>query len=159
MPNIKNLIYVLTGISFTIIIGAGIYEHLAIWPRAYSAPPASLTMFQGDYGLNSDAFWTKIHPITLLLLITTLVLSWKSPRKKYVLITLIGYIFILVVTAIYFVPELMEITKTEYADSVNPDLQQRGGLWENLNLLRALILVFLAMILNLGLTRSSARAT
>lgn len=82
MPNIKNLIYVLTCISFTIIIGAGIYEHLAIWPRAYSAPPASLTMFQGDYGLNSDAFWTKIHPITPLLLITTLVLSWKSPERS-----------------------------------------------------------------------------
>ncbi|MCB0445987.1 MAG: hypothetical protein KDD03_00460, partial [Gelidibacter sp.] len=72
MRNYKNIIYAIACLSFSIIIGAAFFEHLAVWPQAYAAPPASLGMFQGDYGLNAGAFWIKIHPVTLILFIITL---------------------------------------------------------------------------------------
>ena len=67
------------------ILGASVYEHLAVWPNAFAAPPKSLTMFQGDFKLSPDLFWKSIHPITLFLFIVYLILNWKSERKKYIL--------------------------------------------------------------------------
>ena len=109
MNNLKNLVYILTCLSFSIIIGAAFYEHLAVWPRAFSAIPASLTMHQGGYGLNAEAFWSIIHPITLALFILTLILFWKTKRRINLLISLLGYLLIIAVTGIYFVPELVAI--------------------------------------------------
>ncbi len=155
MKNYKNLIYTLLCLSFTIIIGAAVYEHLAVWPRAYDSPPKSLSMFQGEFGLNAGAFWQKIHPLTLLLFITTLFISWKTERKKYILIPFVGYIIVMISTFTYFVPELIEIVTTEYEEVVNQELVQRGSLWEILSLIRLAFIIVLSLILYLGLTKSN----
>ena len=63
---------------------------------------------------------------------------------------------ILVVTHIYFVPELMELTGTPFSDTVDPSLQDRGSLWINLSLIRAAILIVLS--LNLLLTFAKREA-
>jgi len=154
MVRIKNLIYALTCLAFSCIIGAGLYEHLAIWPRVFAAPPASLTMFQGEYALYAEAFWSKIHPIILLLLITTLVVFWKSKRRKNIIMVLVGYFIIVVTTFTYFVPELMDITNTEFSNTIDNSLIARGQLWENLSLLRLTVIVVLAIFLLLGLTKN-----
>lgn len=149
----KNLVYALLSLSFSIIAGAAVYEHLAVWPRAYAAPPLSLSMFQGEYGLNAGAFWSKIHPVTLLLFITTLVLYWKSVRKMHVLISFIGYIIVMVTTFMYFVPELVAITGTEYSTTIDQTLVTRGAQWEKLSLLRLVIIVGLTVFLYLGMSK------
>jgi hypothetical protein len=156
MINIKTLSYVALCISFTIIIGAAVYEHLAVWPRAFSAPPASLTMFQGEYGLNAAAFWTKIHPITLLLFIVSLILFWKFPNRTNILVPLIFYIIVLGITTIYFVPELIDLSSTPYTSSIDSELSKRGALWEKLSILRLAGLIFMAIYLFIGLTKISA---
>jgi hypothetical protein len=159
MKDFKNLLYILSGLSFSVVIGAAFYEHLAVFPRAFAAPPASLTMVQGEYGLNAVAFWTKIHPITLLLSITSLVMFWKSDRRKNILIYLVGYVAVLIVTGIYFVPELMAISTTEFSANVDADLQARGAKWLMLSWLRLFFIIALAVMLFFGLTKDSTRST
>ena len=154
---IKNTFYVVTCISFSVILGAGIYEHVAVWPNVYAAPPQSLTMLQGSYGLASGPFWMSIHPVTLLLFFTALVLNWKSERRIHILIPLVIYIMILAITATYFVPELMSINSTPYAETIDADLQKRGSTWITLSLIRGAVLVVIDFILILGLTRSAYR--
>jgi len=151
----KNFIYSLTCLSFSIIIGAAIYEHLAVVPQWSAAPPASLSMLQGEYGLYAQAFWMPIHPITLVLMILTLLLSWKSPRRVNVAIPLIGYAAILAITFVYFVPELIAITTTPYADTVDAALTERAAQWEMLSLVRLGFLIVLSLVLFSGLTRSN----
>lgn len=153
MGNIKNVIYSLLCLSFSLEIGAGAYEHLAILPQTFSAPPASLSMYQGVYALNAAAFWSKIHPITLLLFITSFFLYRKSERRKNILIALIGYLFMLV-TFIYFVPELLDIIGTKYAVTIDKELVNRGAVWLKLSWLRLITLVSLAIVLLLGLTKN-----
>jgi hypothetical protein len=155
--NFKNLIYSIACLSFSVVIGAAIYEHLAVVPRWAAGPPASLSMFQGDYGLYAQAFWIPIHPITLALLLLTLIISWKSPRRTNVLTNLIGYVAILVITSIYFVPELIAITTTPYSDTVDAALTERAEKWEMLSLVRLGFLIILSLILFMGLTRSNRR--
>ncbi|HNQ41189.1 MAG TPA: hypothetical protein PKL22_03805, partial [Saprospiraceae bacterium] len=100
--NSKNIFYILACISYCLIIGAAVYEHIAVWPVAFSEPPRSLTMFQGNYAIEPALFWKFIHPVTLTLFIITLGLNWKTERKKFILIPLITYIILLIVTFIYF---------------------------------------------------------
>lgn len=150
--NFKNFIYALTCLAFSAIIGAAIYEHTALWPAAFAEPPKSLAVFQGPYRLNAAPFWQSIHPVTLLLFIITLVFSWRTYRRRVILITLAGYIGILIATFIYFVPELLELTGTPFSDTVDTSLQERGNLWITLSLVRGGILIILAINLLLGLT-------
>lgn len=157
MSIIKNLFYILLCLSFSVIIGAAFYEHLVIWPRAFSSLPQSLYMFQGEFGLNSAIFWQAIHPITLLLFIVVLLLMWKSERRKNLLIALTGYAIILIVTFIYFVPELMSLINTKYELTVNQDLVNRGSTWELLSIIRLFFLIILAFILYSGLTKDAQR--
>ncbi|KAA3625412.1 MAG: hypothetical protein DWP94_00750 [Flavobacterium sp.] len=157
MNNYKDIVYALVCLSFSIVVGAAVFEHLSVWPRAYVAIPKSLTMFQGEYGLNAANFWIKIHPITLLLFVVNLILFWKSDRRKNLLIVFISYFIILIITNLYFVPELIELTGTEMSNTVDESLVKRGGLWINLSLIRTLAIVVLAIVLSLGLTKPGTR--
>ena len=152
--NFRNTLYALACVSFAAIVGAAIYEHTALWPAAFSEPPKSLSIFQGPYKLNAAAFWIPIHPVTLVLLAVTLIVHWKTERRKNILITMAGYVAILVATFAFFVPELIDITTTTYSNTVDADLQRRGARWEILSLIRGGVLIVLAMTLILGLTKN-----
>jgi predicted permease len=151
--NSKNLFYILVCISFSLILGAGIYEHLAVWPIAYSEPPRSLTMFQGAYAIQSAHFWMPVHPLTLVLFIIALVLNRKTERKKYILVPLIIYAVVLVVTFSLFVPELISLTGTPYSNSFDPAIKQRGQLWINLSLVRMGLMLAAYVMLLQGLMK------
>ena len=151
----KNIIYSIACLSFAIIIGGAVYEHLNVVPQWSAAPPVSLSMFQGEYGLKPDLFWKIIHPVTILLFTVSLIIHWKSNRRKPLSIVFISYAVILVITSIYFVPELISITTTALGPVADPSLTQRASLWETLSLVRLGVLVILAIILFTGLTRSS----
>ncbi len=149
----KAILYSLACLSFSVVIGAAVYEHLAVVPQWSAAPPFSLSMFQGKYGLNAGAFWMPIHPVTLLLMIAALAGAWKTAGRQNVLITLAGYASILAITGVYFVPELLAITGTAFSETVDPSLTQRANRWELLSLVRLAVLVVLALVLFSGLTR------
>src|SRR5688500_9790530 len=105
----KDIIYSFTCLCFTIMIGGAVYEHIAVVPQWSEAPPASLSMFQGRYGLNAALFWMIIHPVNLVLFVVTLILHWRTERRKHILIPVVTYLLILLITATFFVPELMSI--------------------------------------------------
>jgi hypothetical protein len=153
----KDILYSITCLAFIIVIGGAVYEHLNMVPTWSAAPPASLSMFQGKYGLNPELFWKLVHPVNLLLFIITLIVHWRSDRRKNILIVLTSYALILVITFMYFVPELLSITKTVFSDTVDADLTRRAGLWEKLSIARLLVLIVLSIILLLGLTKNSTR--
>ncbi len=155
--NAKAILYAVASLSFSIVIGAAVYEHLAVVPQWSAAPPVSLSMFQGEYGLNAGAFWMPIHPVTLLLMIAALAAAWKTAGRTNLLITLAGYLVVIGITAIYFVPELLSITGTPFSETADPSLTRRAQLWELLSLVRLAFMVVLSMVMFLGLTRLHVR--
>ena len=150
---IRTLLLILGCITYIIVIGGATYEHAAVVPVWTSAVPASLTMFQGEYGLAAANFWIPVHPVTIVLLVTALIANWRTPRRPYILATLVGYVAILAVTFVYFVPELMAITQSPYGAFIDPDLTRRAKRWELLSLIRLGCLIVLALILLLGLSK------
>jgi hypothetical protein len=151
---IRTLLLMLASISFIVVIGGAIYEHLTMVPVWTSAAPASLAMFQGDYAVAAFRFWIPIHPITVILLIAALVANWKTERRKPIALVLGGYILVLVVTFAFFVPELLSITRSAYSPAVDSALTQRAKFWESMSLVRLAWMLLLAVILTFGLTRS-----
>jgi hypothetical protein len=154
---VKNFLYGLSCFLFTLIIGAAIYEHIAVWPYAFAAIPTSLSMFQGEYGLNAAPFWMAIHPITLIVFLLTLLVSWQSARQRHILFALLGYGLILAITFIYFVPELIQLTGTPFSSEINQELTRRGTQWENLSLVRLAFLVLIAAYLYTGAFKSGEK--
>jgi hypothetical protein len=155
---IKQFLYSFTCLCFCIIIGGAVYEHLAVVPKWSAAPPESLSMFQGKYGLNPGVFWMLIHPVTLLLFLVTIIFNWRSRSMKNLMFSFVGYLAVLAVTASYFVPELMEITNTPYAISVDANLVERAKMWELLSIVRLGFITILAMVMFMGFTKTATVA-
>lgn len=151
----KKIVYAFACLSFAVVIGAAVYEHVAVVPQWTAAPPLSLSMFQGKYGLNPTPFWKAIHPVTLLLLSVSIILFWKTGSRPYLLTTGIGYVLVLVITFAFFVPELIAITSSGYTSQSDDSLVKRASLWEALSLLRLAFLIVLAIVGFLGLTKQS----
>lgn len=151
----KNIIYSIACLTFTIMIGGAVYEHMNVVPKWSAAPPVSLSMFQGEYGLKPDLFWMMIHPVNLVLFIVSLVLNRRNAASKNLWICFITYIAILAITAVYFVPELLSITSTAYSETVDAGLTQRAKTWEILSLVRLGVLFVLSVTLFMGLTKTN----
>ena len=154
---IRTLLLILGSISFILVIGGATYEHLSIVPVWSSAAPASLAMFQGEYAIVPQRFWIPVHPITLTLLVLSLITNWKTPARNYILPAIVGYAAILVITFIYFVPELLSITQSAFSPAVDAELTRRAKTWELLSLIRLGVLFVLAVTLLLGLSRARER--
>ena len=153
---IRTIALILASISFIVVIGGAVYEHLGVVPVWSAALPASLAMYQGEYRLAAENFWIPIHPIAILLLTVALLLNWTTGRRYYVLATLLGYAAVLLTTFIYFVPELMSLTQSAYSTTVNSELTSRANTWETLSLVRLGFLICLAVVLLLGLSKNES---
>lgn len=153
MEFLRTLSLIIACISFVIVIGGGTYEHAGVVPVWSSAVPASLTMYQGEYAISAARFWIPVHPVTLLLLVAALLLNWRTTRRKFILVTIAGYVSVLALTFVWFVPELMSITQSAYSTTVDADLTRRAGNWETLSLIRLVFLMIMAINLLYGLSR------
>lgn len=147
-----NLLLSIAALSYIIVIGGATYEHLAFVPQWTAAPPASLAMLQGPYGLMAQNFWIPIHPITLLLMTAALLINWRGPRRKTIAMALGGYVLVLIITFAFFVPELIAITTTPYSATVDASLQVRAARWETMSLVRLAFLVVVALVMLSALT-------
>ena len=61
MSSFRTLIVIIASIFFISIGGGALYETLVTVPHWAAAPPASLAMFQGEYGVNAAPFWMPKH--------------------------------------------------------------------------------------------------
>ena len=150
---IRTLLLILGCIGFIIVIGGATYEHAAVVPVWTSAVPASLHMFQGEYGLQAWKFWIPVHPITMTLLVTGLIVNWRTERRNYVLAAVVGYAAVLAITFLFFVPELMSLSQSSYSATIDADLTRRALMWQSLSLVRLTFLLVLAIVLLLGLSK------
>jgi hypothetical protein len=124
-------------ILWGILLGAIAYSHTSFIPVYLSDLPNSAVVVNGKYGLNEAPFWTTIHPLLILSLISALVLNWKvTDRRNLIALTFGIYISVLITTAIYFVPELMAFAKSPESNLPASEWFARGHRWLKLSLLR-----------------------
>src|SRR2546423_1180494 len=116
------------------LLGGIAYSHLVYFPVYLSALPDSAVVVNGPYGLNEVIFWAIIHPLLILSLIVALILNWKlKSRRKLILISLGLYFVLLIVSQLYFIPELKEFRTSPQSTLSRAEWFVRGQRWQRLS--------------------------
>ncbi|HEX8564486.1 MAG TPA: hypothetical protein VF648_02370 [Pyrinomonadaceae bacterium] len=124
-------------IIWGILLGGIVYSHIAFFPVYLSDLPNSAVVVNGKYAINEVPFWMTVHPLLILSLIIALALNWKfKARRKLIALSFGIYIVVLIVSAVYFVPELMAFAKSPESNLPASEWLARGHRWYNLSLIR-----------------------
>ena len=136
------------------LLGGIAYSHIVYFPVYLSALPDSAVLVHGTYGLHESKFWLTIHPLLILSLIVTLVLNWKSKlRRKLILVSFVIYFLVLIVTQIYFLPELLAFEQSPQSRVSTSEWLVRGQRWQKLSWIRGSVMYAGILPLLLALTK------
>ncbi|HRG95322.1 MAG TPA: hypothetical protein PLR99_03665 [Polyangiaceae bacterium] len=142
-----------TCLGWGILCGAIVYEHLAVIPVWTKKAPESLTMWRGAHRIRPERFWMGIHPVLLALLLTCIALTWSQLAVRHHLLAVAaGYALVIATTAVYYVPELMRVTRDPDAPIPVPEWDTRAKRWAMLCVPRSVLVVVLALPLFRALT-------
>jgi hypothetical protein len=124
-------------IIWGILLGGIVYSHIAFFPVYLSDLPNSAVVVNGKYAINEAPFWMTVHPLLILSLIIAVALNWKfKARRKLIALSFGIYIVALIVSAVYFVPELIAFAKSPESNLPASEWLARGHRWHNLSLVR-----------------------
>ena len=164
-PRLNTLSLMLSVVLWGTLLGGIAYSHLVYFPAYLSALPDSAVVVNGPYGLHEGRFWMTIHPLLILSLIVTLALNWRSrARRKLILISFAVYALVLVITQIYFIPELIAFERSPGSSPSPAEWLARGQRWQRLSWLRgavcyaAFVPLLLALTIPGGVPKESAEA-
>ena len=136
------------------LLGGIAYSHLVYFPIYLSALPDSAVVVNGPYGLHESVFWMTIHPLLILSLILALALNWKSkPRRKLILISFAIYIVVIVVSSLYFIPELVAFQRSPESSLTPAEWLARGRRWQRLSWIRGAVMYAGILPLLIALTK------
>ena len=139
------------------LLGGITYSHLVYFPVYLSALPDSAVVVTGPYGLHESRFWLTVHPLVILSLILALILNWKfRARRKLILITFAIYAVVLVVTQLYFLPELFAFERSANSGVSPAEWFSRGQRWQRLSWIRGVIMYAAILPLLLALTKPTS---
>jgi len=128
------------------LLGGIAYSHLVFIPVFMSGLPDSAIVVNGPYAIHEEAFWMKIHPLLVLSVIVTLALNWKmKARRKLIGLSLAVYVPVLIVTGLYFIPELMDFANSANIPLSREEWSVRTDRWIMLSLIRG-ALMFVAIV-------------
>ena len=124
-----------------ILLGGVVYSHIVYFPVYLSSLPDSAVLVNGPYALNEGRFWLLIHPLAILSLFVSLALNWKiRARRKLIIIPLVVYLLAIVVTSLYFVPELRAFQNSPNLNLSPAEWYARGQRWQYLSWTRGIIM-------------------
>ena len=152
-PRLNTLSLMLSIVLWGTLLGGIAYSHLVYFPTYLSALPDSAVVVNGPYGLHEAIFWMIIHPLLILSLIGALALNWRSrARRKLILTSFAVYVLVLVITQIYFVPELIAFERSPESSLTPAQWLARGQRWQRLSWLRGAVCYAAFVPLLLALT-------
>jgi hypothetical protein len=136
--------------AWATILGGIVYSHIVWFPPYLANLPKSASLVTGWPGFRDDHFWVTVHPLAILSLLIALALNWKlRPRRNLILITVAIYAAAIVVTSIYFVPELMAFAHSASSTVPPAEWYARGQKWQHLSWIRGafMYLAFVPLLL------------
>jgi hypothetical protein len=144
----------LTIILWGTLLGGIAYSHLVYFPPYLSALPDSAVVVTGPYGLHEARFWTTIHPLLILSFIATLALNWRlKSRRRLILISFVVYVLVIVISILYFIPELMAFERSASSNVPPAEWLARGQRWQRLSWIRGAVMYAWILPLLLALTK------
>lgn len=150
---LSTLILMILIIFWGVLLGGIVYSHIVYFPVLLSNLPESSVLVTGKYGLQEERFWMAMHPVVILLIITSIITSWKNkPRLKKILVSFILYAIVLIVSSIYFIPELIEFGRSATSGLPSSEWMRRSNNWMTYSIVRGVVMfagiipLFLALL-------------
>ena len=154
-----TLLLALAIILWGTLLGGIAYSHLVYFPVYLSALPASAVVVNGTYGLEESAFWKLIHPLLVAALVAALALNWRSKRRrKLIALTFAVYAVVLVVSALFFIPELGAFKHSPESGLSPAEWLARGRRWQHLSWVRGAVMYAAELPLLFALTARAEAA-
>lgn len=147
----------LTVLLWGVLLGGVVYSHLVFFPVFLSNLPESSVVVSGPYGMKDAPFWMTIHPLLILSLTVSLISNWRDrARRLLIAVPLIIYVLMIVITTVYFLPELAAFEQSPSGGVSATEWATRANRWIYLSWMRGMILFACAVPLLLALTRSGS---
>lgn len=135
------------------LLGGIAYSHLVYFPVYLSALPASAVLVNGTYGLNEAIFWMLIHPLLIIALVAALALNWRSGRRrKLIALSFAVYAVVIVVSSLFFIPELVAFKHSPESALSPAEWLARGQRWQRLSWVRGAVMYAAELPLLFALT-------
>lgn len=108
-----------------VFLGATVFQMMVIVPEYYRDIPNGMIQFAHGT-IEPKAFWASpLGPITALIMIVTLVANWRTPRRQWIILSVITVIAANVFTFVYFVPRLQIMGLLDHVTTQDPGLLTR----------------------------------
>ncbi|HEY0460082.1 MAG TPA: hypothetical protein VGC97_13175 [Pyrinomonadaceae bacterium] len=143
-----------------VLLGGIVYSHIVFFPVFLSDLPDSSVVVNGTYGLTEAPFWILTHSLLLVSLSIALAFNWKfRERRKLILTSFSIYIVVLIVSTLYFVPELIAFSQSPKSNLSSSEWLSRSNRWQYLSWIRGAVcfLSFLPLLVALAKTESNSR--
>lgn len=153
---LANRSLLITTVTYLLLNGAQLFETAVLVPVWTAAPPASLHLFQGQYGLDFKNFWIIAHSLHELTFLAALFLNWKiASRRNVMVVVFVVHVVVRAWTLLYFAPVIISFQQTPFTATIDQALQEKAALWRNLNLVRVALFTLLSFaLIPLNTTRS-----
>lgn len=143
-----NQSLLITTVAYLLLNGAQLFETAVLVPVWTAAPPASLHLFQGQFGLDFKSFWIVAHSLHELTFLAALLLNWKiAPRRRVLIVVLVIHMIVRAWTLLYFAPVIISFQQTPFSATIDQTLQEKAALWRTLNVIRVAIFTLLSFAL------------
>lgn len=160
--NVANALLMLAILCWGTLLGGIVYSHIVYFPVYLSDLPASAVVVNGPYGLSEGLFWVIIHPLLILSMVAALVSNWKTrSRRNPIALSFVIYVFVLIVSSIYFIPQLALFKHSPESTVTPAEWLVRGKRWQQLSWVRGAVMYIGILPLLFALTRTpiSSRIT
>ena len=143
-------------ILWGVLLGGIVYSHVVYFPVYLSDLPASAIVVTGKYGMDEAPFWMLIHPVLVLTLVINLAINWKFPPRRTLILTSLGiYIVVLIITSLYFIPELMAFKQSAESNISPAEWHARGSNWQHRSWIRGVFMFTGFIPLLIALTKTN----
>ncbi len=155
MTTARQLSLIIAIVFWATILGAIVYSHIVYFPPYLGNLPESNNLIKAEYGLHEENFWMFIHPFAILSTILTLILNWKlKQRRQLIIFCMAIYAAVIIATATYFVPELIDFAASTPENSNATNLLDRGQKWQYWSWARGVFMYLGFTLLVVGLTKN-----
>jgi hypothetical protein len=121
---------VLLILSMACAIGGGLYEHVVLTPLWSASPPASFRIIQPHTGVPLQRFWIPVHAAITIFVILSLILTWRHPEVRRLLLLGLGsYIVMRVWSAFFFIREMLAFQRIPLDAPASAELSARVARW------------------------------
>ncbi|HEY0055752.1 MAG TPA: hypothetical protein VGB63_10380 [Pedobacter sp.] len=124
------------------VTGVGIFQHLFWIPDMFNSVEA-LNKALGGIPDEPRKFWIPLHALTFISMLCALISNWKiEARRRLVLISFIGYLYISIVSA-WFASQLFQFKELSNA----AEFTDRTSTWLTLSWHRPLLMTIIEVLL------------